>query len=172
VSDSKKLCLLTGYPGFLGSTFYHQFQTTYNHLIVDLSHGIPDIPDLSYDLVVHAAGRAHTVPRTLAEESLFFKVNHQGTVNLIRALEQLQEAPRALVLISSVAVYGKNEGQCISETEPLIANDAYGLSKIMGERARRLAEDKFNREEILEQYRMLFASLDYAMEKQLSRSLR
>jgi len=148
VSDSKKLCLLTGYPGFLGSTFYHQFQTTYavhtlgltpaqtpNHLVADLSHGIPDIPDLLYDLVVHAAGKAHTVPRTPAEESLFFRVNHQGTVNLITALGQLQEAPRAFVLISTVAVYGKNEGQCISETEPLIANDAYGLSKIMAEEA-------------------------------------
>ena len=71
--------------------------------------------------------------------------------------------------IGWVVTPGDQEGIITTVIEA--ASDVEAL-KIMGERARRLAEDKFNREEILEQYRMLFASLDYAMEKQLSRSLR
>ena len=71
--------------------------------------------------------------------------------------------------IGWVVTPGDQEGIITTVIEA--ASDVEAL-KIMGERARRLAEDKFNREQILEQYKMLFASLDYATQKQLSRSLR
>ena len=146
MSDSKKLCLLTGYPGFLGSRLYHQLNEEYevytigllpaetpNHLVYNLCQAAPQIRDVKYDLVIHAAGKAHVVPTTQAQSDLFFKVNHQGTVNLLKAIEQLSVAPRAFILISTVAVYGKEEGEKISENESLLATDPYGVSKIQAE---------------------------------------
>ena len=143
-----KTCFLTGYPGFLGSQLYSQLQKEYrvhtlgligaqtpNHCVADLSHSVPEITDVQYDLVIHAAGKAHIVPKTNEEIDRFFSVNHQGTVNLLRALDTLAQPPKAFVLISTVAVYGRDEGERIAETEPLKASDPYGLSKIKAEDA-------------------------------------
>lgn len=108
---------------------------TPNHLVVDLGQSVPEIADVKYDLVIHAAGKAHIVPSSAAEEALFFRVNQQGTVNLLAALDRLEQAPDAIVLISSVAVYGREHGLGISESDSLDASDPYGLSKIQAEEA-------------------------------------
>lgn len=142
VSDSNKLCLLTGYPGFLGSRLYQQLKKSYDihtiglglaetpkHLSFDLSQAVPKIMNTKYDIVIHAAGRAHMIPSSATEEALFFRVNQQGTVNLLAALDRLEHPPDAIVLISSVAVYGREHGICISESDSLDASDPYGLSK-------------------------------------------
>ncbi len=76
--------------------------------------------------------RAYLSP---AEEALFFRVNQQGAVNLLAALDRLEEPPDAIVLISSVAVYGREHGMGISESDSLDASDPYGFSKIQAEEA-------------------------------------
>ncbi|MEA4862223.1 MAG: NAD(P)-dependent oxidoreductase [Victivallaceae bacterium] len=143
--------LLTGVPGFLGTCLKKYFiahgwsvdsmgltgdgsdrMNGGQHFICDLSANVPEIKE-SYDLVIHAAGKAHVLPRTAAERQSFYDVNVTGTQNLLRALEPVP--PRSIVFISSVAVYGAQFGERISESAPLNAVDPYGKSKIMAEEA-------------------------------------
>jgi nucleoside-diphosphate-sugar epimerase len=97
----------------------------------NLAKEVPVLPE-KYDVVLHACGKAHTVPKTEAEKQVFFDVNYQGTVNLCQALENVG-VPRALVFISTVAVYGCEYGDLITEEHPLEGTSPYAKSKIMAE---------------------------------------
>lgn len=135
--------LITGSTGFLGSVIINELQkldveintlgrNTKNDIQVDLSKGAETL-DGNYDLVVHAAGKAHIVPRNGAEEKEFFDVNFEGTKNLCSALERLSQRPKAFVFISTVAVYGQEEGYLITESYPLLGITPYAKSKILAE---------------------------------------
>ena len=135
------ICLLTGGTGFLGN-FISKIISE-NNIIVTLSRKIGQysicldqkVPSFTnkFDLVIHAAGKAHSVPKTSLEEQAFFDVNFQGTQNLLKGLEKSQSQLKSFIFISSVAVYGKISGVNISEESPLLAQDPYGLSKIQAE---------------------------------------
>ena len=105
--------------------------TDYDNIKINLAKEIPAL-NTQYDIVLHAAGKAHTVPRTEAEKQSFFDVNYQGTVNLCEALKK-QDLPKAFVFISTVAVYGCMFGENITETHPLNGISPYAKSKIMAE---------------------------------------
>jgi nucleoside-diphosphate-sugar epimerase len=132
--------LLTGASGFLGKHIYGELKDHGNivtlsrvgsNINVNLDR---DIPKLEYlDLIVHAAGKAHSVPKTELEIKSFFDVNLKGTENLLKALEKLAVLPGFFVFISSVAVYGLDSGTKINENTVLQAKDPYGLSKIAAE---------------------------------------
>ncbi len=131
--------LITGGTGFLNKYLKcnsnHSYITVGRHdanIKCDLSEDIPYVTQV--DLVVHAAGKAHSIPRTFAEKRLFFDVNVTGTKNLLLALERAPQAPKYFVFISSVAVYGLDSGILIKEDSPLLAKDPYGKSKIEAER--------------------------------------
>ena len=134
--------LYTGGTGFLGRNTKPLFDQLYevttcgispdDMLQVDLSKGVPDLPE-RYDVVLHACGKAHTLPKTEAEKQEFYDVNYQGTVNICNALEKVG-VPEALVFISSVAVYGCDYGEMITEDHPLEGSTPYGESKVMAER--------------------------------------
>lgn len=132
--------LLTGGSGFLGKTIYqklngHQLISLARNnadIICDLSKAIPtNLPKV--DLVIHAAGKAHMIPKTEAERQLFFDVNVTGTRNLLTGLQNLAILPKAFLFISTVAVYGLESGELINEDHPLLATDPYGQSKIQAE---------------------------------------
>lgn len=142
--------LLTGASGFLGSRIRAQLQPDHNvitlgrtplnqslirgcHVTCDLARIVPRLPDEPVDLVVHAAGKAHAVPRNAGERADYERVNVQGTARLLTALERLPDLPRALVHISTVLVYGRTEGHLLDEATPLGARDTYGLSKVRAE---------------------------------------
>jgi nucleoside-diphosphate-sugar epimerase len=132
--------LLTGATGFLGKSI--QKSLCCNKIITlsrenaiinfDLSKGIYNGLPKS-DIIIHAAGKAHVVPKTELEKQVFFDVNVKGTENLLKGLEQLSVLPRSFVFISSVAVYGLDRGTDISESYNLNAKDPYGLSKVQAE---------------------------------------
>jgi nucleoside-diphosphate-sugar epimerase len=82
--------------------------------------------------VLHAAGKAHVVPKTEEEKQQFVDINYQGTVNLCKALEQVG-VPKTFVFISTVAVYGCEYGEMITEEHPLNGDTPYAKSKIMAE---------------------------------------
>lgn len=137
----KQKLLFTGASGFLGNNVLPLLQKDYevktlgltdeDDYKVNISTSIPEI-DISHDVVLHAAGKAHMVPKTESEKNAFFDVNFQGTVNLCKALEN-SGVPKAFIFISTVAVYGLEFGENITEEHPLNGDTPYALSKIQAE---------------------------------------
>lgn len=133
--------LFTGGTGFLGKNvsplLEKQYEVTTCGITSDdmikanLAKEVPEL-DKHYDVVLHACGKAHVVPKTEAERQAFFDVNYQGTVNLCAALEKVG-VPKALVFISTVAVYGCEYGDLITDEHPLNGDTPYAKSKIMAE---------------------------------------
>lgn len=137
-----KRVLFTGGTGFLGHyvkpILELQYEVTTCGITPDdmikanLAKDVPELP-YHYDIVLHACGKAHVVPKTEAEKQAFYDVNYQGTVNLCAALERVG-APKALIFISTVAVYGCEFGDLITEEHPLKGTSPYADSKILAEK--------------------------------------
>ncbi|GAC1304821.1 MAG: NAD-dependent epimerase/dehydratase family protein [Mucilaginibacter sp.] len=134
--------LLTGASGFLGEYIYIYLKSE-GHTITTIgrrsSNGITaDLTQLNlplqsrFDLVIHAAGLAHTTSVNDKEKQFFFDVNYNGTANILKSLEN-SIYPSSFIFISTVAVYGKETGTLINENAPLMAKDPYGRSKIQAE---------------------------------------
>ena len=136
----KKL-LFTGASGFLGNNILPILQNEYeivhtmglghDDIKINLATDVP-LLDIQYDVVLHACGKAHVVPRTLEEEKAFYDVNFEGTRNLCKALEKAG-VPKSMVFVSTVAVYGCESGTLISESYPLNGETPYAKSKILAE---------------------------------------
>ena len=95
---------------------------------------VNNIPNLSnFDIVIHAAGKAHSVPKNNLENDAFFDINVKGTQNLLHGIEASGKLPKSFIFISTVAVYGVDQGINIDEKAPLLAKDPHGLSKIKAE---------------------------------------
>ena len=131
--------LITGTSGFLGKIIKNElsknevcdlnrFSGFYQF---DLSKNIPRL-DKQFDLVIHVAGLAHSVPKTEEQIKQFYKVNVSGTLNLLNGLDR-SYLPKMFVYISSVAVYGETNAELINEECALKAIDPYGKSKIDAE---------------------------------------
>ena len=132
--------LLTGANGFLGKEIIRILEEKSNIITLSRSNANyqlclnKQVPVFNqyFDAVIHAAGKAHSVPKTEIEIRQFYEVNVNGTKNLLIALKK-GGIPKQFVFISSVSVYGKEFGNQINEESPLKAKDPYGLSKIRAE---------------------------------------
>lgn len=130
--------LITGSNGFLAKQLIfffsdYNFKTlsrTNSNFSIDLSKSVP-IFNETFELVIHAAGKAHSTPITQEDKDSFYIANVNGTQNLLTGL--LNNLPKQFVFISSVSVYGLIQGQNITENTTLLANDPYGKSKIDAE---------------------------------------
>ena len=100
-------------------------------LRVNLSKEIPPLEKAS--VVLHAAGRAHLVPKTIKDRDAFYDVNVNGALNLLTGLSSLNNPPELIINLSTVAVYGLSEGERISEEEPVNPNSPYSESKAKAE---------------------------------------
>lgn len=133
--------LFTGGTGFLGKNVRPILDKEYevtrcgitseDMIKANLAKETPKL-DKHYDIVLHACGKAHVVPKTEAEKKAFFDVNYTGTKHLCEALEKVG-VPKAIVFISTVAVYGCEYGDLITEEHPLEGKTPYAKSKIMAE---------------------------------------
>jgi len=132
--------LLTGHSGFLGShikTFLmgrgyniiNLGRSKDSDIICDLAN--ETFKSINIDYVIHVAGKAHSVPKNQAQINEFYKVNHQGTKNLIKSVSKL--SIKTFVFISTVAVYGRETGELIDESANLLGITPYALSKIKAE---------------------------------------
>lgn len=133
--------LFTGASGFLGQNIRPILANNYeittigltkeDTYTVNMANKIPVLTE-RYDVVLHAAGKAHVVPKTEAEKQSFYNVNLQGTKNLCKALE-MSGIPQSFIFISTVAVYGCEYGNNITENHPLNGDTPYALSKMQAE---------------------------------------
>lgn len=133
--------LFTGSSGFLGTNLKPWLQEKYlvktmglgtnDDYNINIAETIPEITE-KFNIILHAAGKAHSIPKTESEKKVFFDVNFQGTVNLCTALEKIS-IPKAFIFISTVAVYGLEAGENITEEYPLNGDTPYALSKIKAE---------------------------------------
>jgi nucleoside-diphosphate-sugar epimerase len=136
--------LLTGASGFLGKIILKELpiriftlgRSKEMDFVCDLSTSIPCF-SRDFSVVIHAAGKAHSLPRNEKERNQFFEVNVNGLSNLLKGLEAYGKLPQSFILISSVSVYGLDSGININEEHPLNAQDPYGKSKIEAERLAR-----------------------------------
>lgn len=134
--------LFTGGTGFLGRNIKPILDRDYEVTTIGIMDAdmikadfVSDIPLLPnrYDIVLHAAGKAHTYPKTEAEIKSFYDVNYQGTINLCSALKKVG-VPKSFIFISTLSVYGDEPG-CMGTEEgrPLIGSNPYADSKIQAE---------------------------------------
>ncbi|MBF4507163.1 NAD-dependent epimerase/dehydratase family protein [Flavobacterium sp. JLP] len=133
--------LITGSSGFLGKSIFEELENEGEVLGLSrnstnykfsLEKDIPVFND-NFDVVIHCAGKAHSIPKTEIQKKEFYEVNVQGTKNLLKGLEN-SIIPKKFVFISSVSVYGQEIGTAIKENHPLEATDPYGASKIEAEK--------------------------------------
>lgn len=136
--------LLTGASGFLGQYVKFAFEkkgdvvytlgrNQIDNFKLDLADGIINFENENFEVIVHCAGKAHSVPKTQPEKLEFYNINVNGTKKLLKSLESLKIVPKSFVFISSVSVYGLISGNLIKENAPLNAIDPYGDSKIHAE---------------------------------------
>jgi nucleoside-diphosphate-sugar epimerase len=140
-----KHTLITGASGFLGTVITDVYaklgipvltlgKSHVNDLVVDLKGAVSkdDFPE-SISTVIHAAGKAHSIPRSEKEAQEFYDVNYSGTKRLCEALTQSRSNIEFFVFISTVSVYGLNKGELISESAELHGDTPYAKSKILAE---------------------------------------
>jgi nucleoside-diphosphate-sugar epimerase len=133
--------LLTGASGFLGRSIVETLssvaslrtlgRTAGNDIVCDLSSVVPVMEPVG--MIVHAAGKAHSIPVNDKESAEFWKVNLDGTQNLLSGIEKSGFLPETFVFISTVAVYGLETGESISEECPPKGETPYARSKIAAE---------------------------------------
>ena len=133
--------LFTGGTGFLGRNVKpildQQYEVTTSGITPDdmikanLAKEVPELPE-KYDVVLHACGKAHVVPKTEAEKQAFYDVNYTGTIHLCDALEKVG-VPKSIIFISTMSVYGDVAGNNSTEETPLCGDSPYADSKIKAE---------------------------------------
>ena len=133
--------IITGGSGFLGRQI--SACMTKEHILLgfngkggtiqcDLRHEVPRIP-LEAQYVIHLAGKAHSVPSIKSDIEEFYEVNVQGTLNLLKGLENSRGTIQQVVYTSTVAVYGLTRGENICEKEPTLGTTPYAKSKLEAE---------------------------------------
>lgn len=85
------------------------------------------------DLIIHAAGKAHSTKNTKSESDEFFEVNLDLTRRITNRIDEQGLELNTFVFISTVAVYGLDEGVNINENSPLMGRSPYAASKIRAE---------------------------------------
>jgi nucleoside-diphosphate-sugar epimerase len=132
--------LITGANGFFGSYLINAFINdevdTLGLSFCSINHNLASSAPVfvsPYSKVVHAAGKAHSSPKNKDETHSFYQINYSGTINLTRAFDQMKHWPRQFLFVSTVGVYGKDEGEMLDENTPLAGILPYQKSKIMAE---------------------------------------
>ncbi|MCF0257301.1 MAG: NAD(P)-dependent oxidoreductase [Bacteroides heparinolyticus] len=134
--------LFTGGTGFLGRNampvLTKQYEVTRigiskdDDIKVNFALEVPKLP-CRYDVVLHAAGKAHIYPKTEEEKKSFYDVNVTGTKNLCSALN-IYGLPKTLIFISTLGVYGNKPGNGETEDErELVGDEVYQETKIQAE---------------------------------------
>jgi nucleoside-diphosphate-sugar epimerase len=129
--------LFTGSSGFIGKNIIDKFKIDHNVFTlsrhdsfynIDLAQSIP-ILQHKFDLVIHAAGVAHMISNSSIDNQFIYDSNINATRNLLQSLNDTH-IPSSFIFLSSVAVYGLEEGYLINESNDLRGQTSYARSKI------------------------------------------
>lgn len=86
------------------------------------------------DTVIHLAARAHILQKNVPNaEAEFFKVNTEGTANLVK--QSIQAGVKHFIFISSVGAMATLSNQPLHENSPCHPDTPYGRSKLAAEQA-------------------------------------
>jgi len=126
--------LVTGANGFIGSHLSKKLKEL-SHNVTELTSNSGDISDkdtlsklTQVDVVIHLAARSF-VPDSWEEPSSFMSTNVTGTHNV---LEYCRKFSTPLIFVSAY-LYGVPERLPVKESDPVLANNPYALSKHLAE---------------------------------------
>lgn len=91
--------------------------------------------------IVHLAAISFVAHGDIAE---IYQTNVVGTRNLLEAAASLQQAPEAVLLVSSANVYGNSEQRILTEDAPINPVNDYAVSKIAMEYMARQFASRLN----------------------------
>jgi len=83
------------------------------------------------DTIFHLAGRAHALSDARQDEGEYFRINTEGTRQLLEAAKN--SGVQRFVLFSSVKAAGEGGFECLDETVPCHPKTPYGASKLAAE---------------------------------------
>jgi nucleoside-diphosphate-sugar epimerase len=139
------ILLVTGGSGFLGSAIValarqsrrkvRSFDRTPKGHVEGVELVVGDLSDHSairgacdgVSTIIHAAGLAHVFGNEARDSGRFTLANEMGTDNLVKA--GLDAGVSQIVLVSSVAVYGRTNGGTLDETAKCAPESPYAVSK-------------------------------------------
>ena len=127
--------IVTGSSGFVGQHLTELLKKDSNVKVFPLDLKQADITKYSEvkkylekikpDQVYHLAGFASSAGK---DKELIFKVNVQGTINILKALKELKKPVK--VLLASTAYVYANTPKCATEKTKTVGNSFYDKSKI------------------------------------------
>ena len=130
-----KNLLITGKSGYIAQRFeqfIRRFPDEYNVTSISLRNDDWQQMSLSgYDVILHTAGIAH-IKETQDNAGLYYAVNRDLTIEL--AQKAKDSGVKQFVFLSSISVYGMDEGVITTETVPN-PTSSYGKSKLQAEEA-------------------------------------
>lgn len=159
-----KIFLIGGF-GFIGRRFIRKFSGNYELIVYATKEDILnaertiDLKDISIeegfvqeeklgkiiekynpDVVIHLAALTGLVKCHKNPEDAF-KINVYGTHNVVSSCARVSAK---LIFISSREVYGETGDHSSNEDNPLLPNNVYGITKMIGEHIVKLASQKYN----------------------------
>ena len=144
-----KRVLVTGREGYIASSllrYLRGFPEKYEAEAISLRDGAWRKRDFSrFDAIVHCVGLAH-IRETQSNAQKFFEINRDLTVSV--AEKAKAEGVGQFVFLSSLSVYGRDEGLLTPETIPM-PRSAYGKSKLEAEKMLQIMETEAFRVAIL-----------------------
>lgn len=100
-----------------------------------MDRGVVDAAVDGCDLVFHEAALG-SVPRSVAEPSIYWQVNVEGTINVLEAARKAQV--KRVLFAGSSSAYGDPPGEGMKvETMPPLPRSPYAATKLAGEHALR-----------------------------------
>jgi nucleoside-diphosphate-sugar epimerase len=117
--------LVTGASGYIGSHLFHSLGSKPDIEAEALTCRLHELSpgSVEADIVVHCAGALRSRPGEL------FQANATGMDHLLKAMPQ----GTPLIHLSSRSVYGINRSGFVTELDPPLPDDDYGLSKWQAE---------------------------------------
>lgn len=129
-----KKILITGAGSYIGTSFEKYINTNFpDEYTIDtvdmIGDGWKEKNFSPYDAVFHVAGIAHQ-KESKKNEHLYYEVNRDLAIET--AKKSIEDGVKQFVFLSSMSVYGLNEGVITKDTTPYPKNN-YGKSKLQAE---------------------------------------